>query len=109
MDLKTLINSLPDIGDGFVNSIKEELGVLDEKIIEDSIKKLNLCTNCSLRKGNTCSPDKEGVVVVDFFYKVENEHRKKGEMKKGCGCSLKKRKILAPNSQCPLGKFEKLL
>lgn len=109
MDLKTLINSLPDIGDGFVNSIKQELGILDEKIIEDSVKKLKLCNSCKLRKGNSCSPSIEGEVVVDFYYKVENENRKKGEIKKGCGCSLKNRKILAPNSQCPLGKFEKLI
>lgn len=77
--------------------------------------RIDKCKECPLKKDTsmlgiattTCDTDKVDVVVVDFFYKEMNQYRKKGDLHRGCGCSLAL-KPYSDDTQCPLGKWEGL-
>lgn len=102
---KTNFILLKNIINGWANNIKNELGTLDSNIKERGEKILLICDSCDLRVGNKCSTLKKGKAVQDFFYKVENQQRKKEELYKGCGCNLSA-KVLCDECQCPLGKWD---
>lgn len=91
--------------EGWANVIKNEIGLLspEKKLISE--KRLVCCDTCTMRIDNTCSRKKESLVVKDFYYKVLEKNRKKGQLVKGCGCNLSA-KSMCEDCQCPLGKWE---
>ena len=107
MNIENKLNELKNIIKGGCNYIINESGILDSDSIIKKYKadlKLKKCLSCSLYDNDVCNDKKEEIVVCDFEYKGEN--RKKGEVKKGCGCFIPM-KILS-NSKCPIGKFENI-
>jgi len=94
---------IEQILEGWANSIKDKFGLLnDPELKAKSEKRLLICNTCPMRDGNTCSRKRESVCIVDFVYK--DEQRFKGEVYKGCGCSLSS-KSLCDLCACPLGKW----
>jgi hypothetical protein len=79
--------------------------LLTKKKVPLTKLKEDICNRCLLNYHGICSPTRTGEVVVDFIY--NDEVRKKGEIKNGCGCPLKA-KHSNPDSKCPLGHFEEL-
>jgi hypothetical protein len=83
----------------------------------EQLSKLRLekCDSCPLKKAtsilgvsaNFCSTDEIGEVEQDFLYQETNQYRKKGDMYRGCGCSLAL-KPYSEDTQCPLGRWENL-
>lgn len=90
------LSEIPKIFSGFKNLLfpNEEI----ESIAEEKLKR---CFTCSLREGDFCTKQREAEVSKDFSY--NGTERKKGQLVKGCGCSLKLK--VRSTSQCPLGKF----
>lgn len=93
-----------EIAKGFMNLAFDNLDILDENIKQEGLRRSSKCASCPLRTNNKCDTNKEGAVVIDFVY--YDRPLKKGDKMRGCGCYIPA-KILNPNSQCPLGKFEK--
>jgi len=85
-----------EIFKGFVNLLFK-----DEKIECIAEEKLKRCFDCPLREAGFCTTQKQAEVVKDFNY--NGTERKKGQLVKGCGCSLKLK--VRSTSICPLGKF----
>lgn len=85
MDFKAIIT-------GWANLGLNKLDMLNSDLKEVSEYRLAHCHTCSMRIGNTCSRDKEGIDVKTL------------ETKKGCGCNLSA-KTLVLESKCPLSKW----
>lgn len=85
-----------EIFKGFINLLFK-----DEVIESIAEEKLKRCFNCPLRDEGFCTKHKESQVTKDFNY--NGTERKKGQLVKGCGCSLKLK--VRSTSQCPLGNF----
>ena len=100
--------TISNILEGWGNSIKDKFGLLNNPELKNiSEKRLLICDKCSLRDNNTCSRNKTGFVEKTFRYLDEKEDRLKGQLVKGCGCSLSA-KSLCNTCQCPLGKWENI-
>lgn len=99
-----MLNQISHILEGWGNVIKDEFNLLSPEKKEKSAKRLQACNGCLLRSKNTCSRKRSSVVVKDFYYNHLNEHRRKGEIKSGCGCNLSA-KSLCEDCQCPLGNW----
>jgi len=98
VDLKERINQMADIQDGFVNVLKAKLGTLDEKTVEEGLRRFKICESCPIRIGNKCSSKKQGIVKESFYY--YGEKRNKGDKFEGCSCNLAA-KVLSTNALCP--------
>jgi len=95
--------TISNILEGWGNSIKDKFGLLNNPELKNiSEKRLLTCDKCSLRDNNTCSRNRTDFVVETFRYM--DEDRIKGQVFKGCGCSLSA-KSLCNTCQCPLGKW----
>lgn len=93
--------TISNILEGWGNSIKDKFGLLNNPELKNiSEKRLLICDKCPLRNDNTCSRNITGSVVKTFRYMDEN--RLKGQLVKGCGCSLSA-KSMCENCQCPRG------
>lgn len=77
---------------GFTNLFLDKFDRLDTEVKEEALRRYNHCATCTLRKGNKCRTDKEGIHILT------------GEPKRGCGCNLAA-KTKSPSSECPLGKW----
>lgn len=95
---------ISDILEGWANKIKDEFGLLEPELKIKSEKRLTICDTCPLRDNNTCSRNRTSFVVETFRYGSEQVDRMKGQLVKGCGCSLSA-KSLCNDCQCPLGKW----
>ena len=103
MDLKQIINQVADIHNGFKNKLLKEVGVLDDKIIAEGVRRENICVKCPLLKDLKCDTSKEIEVVADFIN--YGKKFKKGDKVKGCGCNLNL-KWLSEESKCPANKWQ---
>lgn len=72
--------NIKNIGKGFLNLIKNELGIPDEEIEKAAQDKVKHCLSCDIRTGNRCDKSKGG-----------------------CGCYIKAK--VRSDSVCPIGKF----
>jgi len=86
------MSQIREIIEGWANVIKDQFDAVDPVTKAISKKRLQLCNECALRQGNTCSPQIYGYHVIT------------NERKVGCGCNISA-KTLSPSSQCPLGKW----
>ncbi len=86
------MSQIIEIIEGWANVIKDQFDAVDPVTKAISKKRLQECDDCSLRQGNTCSPQIYGYHVIT------------NERKNGCGCNISA-KTLSPQSQCPLGKW----
>tara|TARA_B100000925_G_C21946639_1_gene447077 strand:- start:914 stop:1174 length:261 start_codon:yes stop_codon:yes gene_type:complete len=86
------VSQIREILEGWGNVIKDQFDAVDPVTKAISKKRLQFCDDCSLRHGNTCSPQIYGYHVIT------------NERKNGCGCNISA-KTLSPTSQCPLGKW----
>jgi len=86
------MSQIREIIEGWANVIKDQFDAVDPVTKAISKKRLQFCDDCSLRHGNTCSPQIYGYHVIT------------NERKNGCGCNISA-KTLSPTSQCPLGKW----
>lgn len=86
------MSQIIEILEGWGNVIKDQFDAVDPVTKAISRKRLEFCNDCSLRVGNTCSPQIYGYHVIS------------GDRKNGCGCNISA-KTLSPSSQCPLGKW----
>jgi hypothetical protein len=86
------MSQIKQIIEGWANVIKDQFDAVDPVTKAISEKRLNLCNECSLRYGNTCSTQIYGYHIIT------------NERKNGCGCNISA-KTLSPSSQCPLGKW----
>ena len=86
------MSQIREILEGWGNVIKDQFDAVDPVTKAISKKRLQFCDDCSLRQGNTCSPQIYGYHVIS------------GDRKNGCGCNISA-KTLSPSSQCPLGKW----
>jgi hypothetical protein len=98
---------ISDILEGWANKIKDKFGLLEPELKIKSEKRLLICDTCPIRNNDTCSKKRTGEVVESFTYLVKKEDRVKGQIVKGCGCSLSA-KSMCENCQCPLGKWIKI-
>lgn len=57
-----------------------------------------------MRENNTCSTNREGEVIQDFYYNATDEQRTKGQVVKGCSCNLSA-KTVCTTCQCPRGMW----
>tara|TARA_B110000211_G_C14081799_1_gene554924 strand:+ start:1946 stop:2206 length:261 start_codon:yes stop_codon:yes gene_type:complete len=86
------MSQIREILEGWGNVIKDQFNAVDIVTKTISKKRLEACDPCSIRQGNTCSPQIYG------YHLITNER------KNGCGCNISA-KTLSPTSQCPLGKW----
>lgn len=86
------MSKIVEIIEGWGNVIKDQFNAVDPVTKAVSQKRLLECEPCSLRQGNTCSPQIYGYHIIT------------NERKNGCGCNIAA-KTLSPSSQCPLGKW----
>ena len=86
------MSQIKQILEGWGNVIKDQFNAVDPVTKAISKKRLQFWDDCSLRHGNTCSPQIYGYHVIT------------NERKNGCGCNISA-KTLSPTSQCPLGKW----
>ncbi len=86
------MSQIIEILEGWGNVIKDQFNAVDPVTKAISKKRLQFCDDCSLRQGNTCSPQ------------IYGYHIKTNERKNGCGCNISA-KTLSPSSSCPLGKW----
>ena len=86
------MSQIREILEGWGNVIKDQFNAVDIVTKTISKKRLLECEPCSLRQGNTCSPQ------------IYGYHAITKERKNGCGCNISA-KTLSPPSQCPLGKW----
>lgn len=93
---------IAEILDGWANHIKDKFGILNPTTKLLSEKRLLICDNCPMRKGDRCSGDNSDFAIIDFVYR--GVQRYKGMVYNGCGCNVIK-KSMSRKSQCPLGKF----
>jgi hypothetical protein len=92
---------LSEILEGWGNSIKDKFNLLNDPPLKaKSEKRLLICNECHMRDNNTCSKKRTGFVIKTFRYGNEEVDRMKGQMVKGCGCSLSA-KSLCDNCKCP--------
>lgn len=78
---------------GHLNELLSELGLASKELEALAEKRLAICSSCSLRDGNRCSPDRTSINID-----TQLETR-------GCGCRLSA-KTLDPTSACPLGLWK---
>ena len=86
------MSQIREILEGWGNVIKDQFNAVDIVTKTISKKRLVECDPCSIRQGNTCSPQIYGYHVITK------------ERKNGCGCNISA-KTLSPTSGCPLGKW----
>ena len=86
------MSQIKQILEGWGTVIKDQFKAVDPVTKAISQKRLQFCDDCSLRQGNTCSPQIYGYHIIT------------NERKNGCGCNISA-KTLSPSSQCPLGKW----
>jgi len=86
------MSQIREILEGWGNVIKDQFNAVDIVTKTISKKRLVECDPCSIRQGNTCSPQIYGYHVITK------------ERKNGCGCNISA-KTLSRSSQCPLGKW----
>jgi hypothetical protein len=86
------MSQIREILEGWGNVIKDQFNAVDIVTKTISKKRLVECDPCSIRQGNTCSPQIYGYHVITK------------ERKNGCGCNISA-KTLSPTSECPLGKW----
>lgn len=98
------INQIKQIVSGWANLALDKLELLPEDLKKVSEERFTICDQCPLRDNNKCNPEIKGTAVQTFIYKATGEQRVQGIEYKGCGCQLHA-KVLAPASQCPLGKW----
>lgn len=103
MELKERINQALEIQEGFKNLLLSKLGVLEDSIIEEGLRRAAICNACPLLTGNTCNSNMEGIVVRSFTY--YDKKFQKGDVNKGCGCNLPA-KWLSKIAKCPLAKWQ---
>lgn len=84
--------SLKDIAEGWANVVLDQIKQLDPDLKAASKRRLQICHTCGIRSNGRCDSTKCGT------------HKITGDKRCGCGCILKA-KILAPHSDCPLGKW----
>tara|TARA_R110000868_G_scaffold14414_2_gene67056 strand:+ start:47452 stop:47787 length:336 start_codon:yes stop_codon:yes gene_type:complete len=98
------INQIKQILNGWANLALDQLELLPEGLKKESENRFEICDKCPLRDNNRCDPNKTGQAVKTFLYIATAEQRIEGSEYKGCGCNLSA-KVVAGNSQCPLGKW----
>lgn len=100
------MGKLKEIAQGWINSVRDSLGVLSPEIKELSEKRLEICSTCPLNVHGYCDPFQSLPAVQDFTYTTNYgvEERKEGELYSGCSCPLGP-KSKSPISCCPVGKF----
>ena len=81
-----------DIVEGFSKLFLDSLNMLPKKQREDSEKRYRQCLSCTIRSGNTCSTERQGVNINT------------GSVNNGCGCNLAA-KTKTKDFKCPLGKW----
>ena len=86
------MSQIREILEGWGNVIKDQFDSVEPVTKAISKKRWQCCDDCSLRQGNTCSPQIYGYHVIT------------NKRKNGCGCNISA-KTLSPTSQCPLGKW----
>jgi len=103
IELKERINQALEIQEGFKNLLLSKLGVLEDSIIEEGLRRAAICNTCPLLTGNTCNSNMEGLVEKRFTY--YGKTFEKGDVNKGCGCNLPA-KWLSKIAKCPLAKWQ---
>jgi len=101
------MGKIQEITQGWINSLKESLGVLPDSIKVLAEKRLEICSACPMNTDGVCDPKKSLPAVQDFTYNTlfgSFEYRTKGTEYTGCNCPLSK-KCLSPITCCPIGSW----